>query len=290
MEDYSMFIPKVHFEQIPIKHLVSNQEYQRSISMAHVLRTASDFDLYQINPIKVSRRDGINYVFNGQHTVEIIAEVAGTREVPVWCMIYDDLDYVSEADVFAKQQKYVKALSPYEIFAANIEAGNDMQLIIRDLVASYGLSISDQKRAGHICAIATIEDIYRKYGFHVLDRTLRLCIATWEGDVNSLSSNILRGIAFLIVTYGDDLDDTIFKEKLGEYSPKNITRTAKDRRMGSMGFAETMLDFYNKKMKYKLRWKKLYEKTNDQPKPMLPNPTDENIVNNNSLEEEPDME
>lgn len=27
MEDYSMFVPNVHFEQIPIKNLVSNQEY-----------------------------------------------------------------------------------------------------------------------------------------------------------------------------------------------------------------------------------------------------------------------
>ena len=32
MEDYSMFVPNVHFEQIPIKNLVSNQEYQRNIS------------------------------------------------------------------------------------------------------------------------------------------------------------------------------------------------------------------------------------------------------------------
>ena len=37
MEDYSMFVPNVHFEQIPIKNLVSNQEYQRNISEQHVL-------------------------------------------------------------------------------------------------------------------------------------------------------------------------------------------------------------------------------------------------------------
>ena len=35
MEDYSMFVPNVHFEQIPIKNLVSNQEYQRNISAQH---------------------------------------------------------------------------------------------------------------------------------------------------------------------------------------------------------------------------------------------------------------
>lgn len=33
-------------------------------------------------------------------------------------MIYDDLEYTHEADIFANQQKYVKPLTPYDIFAA----------------------------------------------------------------------------------------------------------------------------------------------------------------------------
>ena len=79
MPDYSMFVPNVHFEQIPIKNLVSNQEYQRNISQQHVLNATEHFDLYQINPVKVSRRNGVNYVFNGQHTVEIVALASGSR-------------------------------------------------------------------------------------------------------------------------------------------------------------------------------------------------------------------
>ncbi len=135
MDDLQKYVPNVHFEQIPIKNLVSNQEYQRNLSVGHVQRTAESFDLYQINPVKISRRDGVNYVFNGQHTIEIIALISGSRDTPVWCMIYDDLDYAREADIFANQMKYVKPLLPYEIFMANIEAGNDKQLIIKSLVA-----------------------------------------------------------------------------------------------------------------------------------------------------------
>ena len=74
--DLMQFVPKVHFEQIPIRNLVSNQEYQRNLSQHHVQRAAANFDLYQINPVKVSRRNGINYVFNGQHTIEIVALVS----------------------------------------------------------------------------------------------------------------------------------------------------------------------------------------------------------------------
>lgn len=261
MEDYTAFIPKVHFEQIPIKNLVSNQEYQRNLSITHVQRTVDNFDLYQINPVKVSRRKGVNYVFNGQHTIEIVATVSGSRETPVWCMIYDDLDYTQEADIFANQQKYVKPLLPYEIFMANVEAGNDEQLIIKSLVESYGMFISSTKNPGGICAISCLEYIYQRFGFHVLDRTLRLCIGTWEGDYNSMTANMLRGIARLIVAFGDVLKDDVFKEKVGKFSSREISRIAKERNAGSQGYAEAILIAYNKKMKCPLKWSKLYTKS-----------------------------
>ena len=260
MPDYSMFVPNVHFELIPIKNLVSNQEYQRNLSLRHVQNAAEHFDLYQINPVKVSCRDGMNYVFNGQHTIEIVALVSGSRDTPVWCMIYDDLNYENEAYVFANQMKYVKPLKPYEVFMANIEAGSDKQLIIKDLVESYSLSIGQVKGYGVICAVSSLEGIYDKFGYHVLDRTLRLCAGTWEGDMNSLCANFLNGVARLVNTYGDKLKDELFKERVGATSVKQLTRNAKERRPGSMGFAEAMLVAYNRKCKYPRVWNKLYEK------------------------------
>lgn len=263
MQDYSLFVPNVYFEKIPIKNLVSNQEYQRSLSQTHIARAVANFDLYQINPVKVSRRDGINYVFNGQHTIEIVAHVSGSRETPVWCMIYDDLNYEHEANIFANQMKYVKTLQPLEVFKANLEAGSDDQLIIRDLIESYGLTVGSKKHHGTICCIATLESIYTKYGYQVLNRILRLIISTWEGDINSFSANIFNALTKLVVTFGDSLNDEIFKEKVGNVSVKQLVRTAKERRSGSMGVAEAMLIEYNGKRKNpagRLPINKLYAK------------------------------
>lgn len=264
MDKFSNYVPNVHFEKIPIRNLVSNQDYQRNLSQSHIARAAANFDLYQINPVKVSRRDGINYVFNGQHTIEIVALVSGSRDTPVWCMVYDDLCYEHEADIFANQQKFIKSLSPYEVFIANLEAGNDQQLIIRDLVESYGLKIGYSKSAGEICAVSTLESIFSKYGYHVLDHVLKLCIATWEGEDNSFSANILNAIAKLIVTYDEHLNDETFKEKLSAMSIKQLTRTAKERHPGMLGVAEVMVLEYNGRKKtssmYRLPIRKLYEK------------------------------
>ena len=68
------------------------------------------------------------------------AAVSGSREPPVWCMIYDDLSYEHEADIFANQMRFVKKLQPFEIFNANIEAEKHTQMMVHSLLRSYQLT------------------------------------------------------------------------------------------------------------------------------------------------------
>ena len=256
-ETRKLYVPNVHFELIPIKNLSSNQKYQRPISHGHVGKTAINFDLYQINPVKVSRRDGINYVFDGQHTIETVAAASGSRETPVWCMIYDDLDYEQEADIFANQKKFTRPLKSIEIFNANIEAENEIQMTIKRIVESYNLVISPRRISGHVNAVSALEYIFSKYGYHVLDRTLLLIVSTWEGNVDSLSCNMLKGVARLIAAYGENLKNDQFVDRLSRVSVREIIRTAKDRHAGTQGYAEAVLLQYNKCLKYPLRWDSL---------------------------------
>jgi hypothetical protein len=258
MDDFKMFVPNVEFELIPINNLVSNQDYQRKLSQRHIDKTVINFDLYQVNPVKVSRRNGHNYVINGQHTIEIVAAASNSREIPVWCMVYDELEYLHEADIFAKQQKYTKPLTSYEIFMANMEADSDSHIIINSIVEQCGLRLARAKGNGNICAVASLLDVYEKYGYDGLERTLRLIVRTWEGDPNSLTLNMIRGVALLVATFSDSLRDDLFAERVGSVSAREITRTAKERHAGSIGFAETMLLLYNKKTKSTLSMTRLY--------------------------------
>lgn len=252
-------IPDVRFELIPISNLVSNQDYQRALKEGHITSTTRDFNLYQIKPVKVSRRNGINYVVDGQHTIEIVAARSGSRETPVWCMIYDDLQYEQEAHVFAEQQKHIKALVPYEVFKAHVEAGDDKQVMINSLITTvYRMKIAKSYKPGCICAVSALEFIYDKYGYQILDRTLRLALGTWEGEKLSVSSGMLKGIAEIIVAYGDSLNEESFRDRVGLISPKAISRTARDRHPGTLGFAEALILAYNKQNKRRLSLQKLY--------------------------------
>ena len=105
-----------------------------------------------------------------------------------------------------------KALSSFETFKAHIEADDPKQKMIEAIVQSYGLAITSTKAKNGISAVSTLERIYDKYGQAVLDRTLRLAAATWEGENNSFSGNILMGIARIVVAYGDTVRDDVFKD------------------------------------------------------------------------------
>ncbi|MCC8015437.1 MAG: hypothetical protein LIO87_09590, partial [Eubacterium sp.] len=110
-----------------------------------------------------------------------------------------------------------------------------------------------------ICAVATLEKIYDKYGCQILNRVLRLIAGTWEGELKSFSSNMMNGVAQLVVAFGEELNDDIFKEKVGRVSVKEISRNAKERRSGAAGFAEALLLAYNKNCRTKrLVFNKLY--------------------------------
>ncbi len=253
------YVPKVSLELIPINELVCDQKYQRELSQKQVKKIVKNFTPYQINPVKVSRRDGKNYVINGQHTMEIIAQISGSHETPVWCMIYDEMDYTTEATVFAEQMKYVRALTPYEVFIAKLEAGNQDSLMIKAIVEQYHLVIGKESQDGMICAIKALEDIYDKLGIDILSRTIRVSVNTWGGNVKSLSGNMLKGLAILLATYDDGIKDDVFIDKLGAMSLKELIRTGNERKRGPFGFAEAMYLDYTYKCRTTLSMEPLYK-------------------------------
>ena len=144
---------------------------------------------------------------------------------------------------------------------AHVEAGDPKQTMISGMVEVYGLKISKTYVPGGICAVGALEFIYDKYGHETLDRTLRLALGTWEGERLSLTSGILKGIARVAAVYGDQLQEEMFKEHVGKFSAKTISRTAKDRRPGTLGYAEALVMAYNTKNKYRLPMQKLYGKS-----------------------------
>ena len=79
----------------------------------------------------------------------------------------------------------------------------------------------------------------------------------------SLCATILKGIARLLDCYGESLRADLFVERLSRVPVKEIIRSARERNNGSLGYAEALLTYYNKKTRYPLRWSKLYKNASD---------------------------
>ncbi len=69
---------------------------------------------------------------------------------------------------------------------------------------------------------------------------------------------MLKGIAQVLAAYGESLNDEIFKDHVSRISPKAISRTARDRHPGTIGYAEALILAYNKQTKRRLSLQKLY--------------------------------
>ena len=73
--------------------------------------------------------------------------------------------------------------------------------------------------------------------------------------------------------------DDIFIERCGRASIKEIARTAKERRDGSLGFSETLLLLYNKRTRNPLSFESLYTHKKARKKKNESNP----IIENNEI-------
>lgn len=105
-----------------------------------------------------------------------------------------------------------------------------------------------------------------------------------DKEFKAFSANMLNGVARLIKCFGDSIKDTIFMEKLGIISIRELSRTAKDRHAGSLGYSEAMLIFYNKKNTGGLQMEKLYAK-NKKPAPLDDdtNTANQEVVNHSQM-------
>lgn len=105
---------------VPISLMKLDMSYQRTIS-ANVKKLMAEWDNGKCNFLLVSYRDGYFYVLDGQHRMEV-AKSKGLTELP--CEILTNLTREEEALIFARQNRNVTKLNPFDTYKANLACGN----------------------------------------------------------------------------------------------------------------------------------------------------------------------
>lgn len=241
-------ICEFEYKLINTKMLTVDKSYQRETDMARVRNIVRDFNPCLVHAVKVSKRDGKYFIFDGQHTVEALKLKNKGYDTQIWCQVFSGLTWLDEVELFLAQNGNSRSVNMNDKFRARMAAGDaDVVRMVRG-AERLGITIDfkGSKAYNKIVALTTLARIYNHTSDEEYTRILTLIRDTWGGVPESYSAEILKGVFIFVKAYGDEFKDANFKKRLASVSPSVIIREAKaSAAPGDAKYARQILACYN---------------------------------------------
>jgi len=211
----------VTYEMLEVAELKVG-EYQRKIDIRKTRAIAAEFDPRRLGVIQVSRRNGNNYVFDGQHRVFVLKLL----KIPmVMCEVHHGMSYEDEARLFAEQDEGTTAVSVHTKFNALVEAGDEKSVELKNIVENSGFTIVGNSHTDYgISALNTLIKIYNNSGPKRLKTVLHLIGKTWDGSPRSTNSKLLNGVDCFYGHYKEMFNENTYIKQLRKTLPDEILR------------------------------------------------------------------
>lgn len=148
------------FAVVALDELHIDESYQRSLQN-HVKIIARDWNPTKCDPLKINfREDGNFYVWDGQHRLEA-ARFRGIKYL--LCDITVGLTQEQEAALFGCQGIGIKKPDPYDIFKANVCAGEEIDTAIKNMCDDFDLLVNrNNKKAGNLSCLTLAREIFKR--------------------------------------------------------------------------------------------------------------------------------
>ena len=235
------------------KDLISSQPYQRDINQKEVAYIVSNFDPHKLGVIKVSRRGGKDYVYDGQHRIAALKVLNGNENCFVKCEVHYGLTYEDEAKYFAEQYLGAKKVDLIYRWRALYEAKSEPVYSIVNSVRAIGIEVkfTKGKAPNRIIAFKQLNDMWIKLGSEKTLRVLTLLKRAWENDMNGFDGNILLGVREFFDTYGDEIHEDTFIKQMKKQIPSLLIVEGKKDKLSKNGlnYAKVIWDKYNSGLK-----------------------------------------
>ena len=174
--------------------------YQRTTNTTQVDKIAAAFDEAKLGLPIVSERGGKYNLLDGAHRIAALRKIGYTHAM---CIVLMGLTYQDEANYFRTQNQNSRPLTKYNLFKAGLEANDEMCVMIDRICRKHDFVVGmSAKSFNNIAAIYALTTICAVYGYDVLDTTLALIRATWEGVNNAIRREFLVGTAEFVHRFG----------------------------------------------------------------------------------------
>lgn len=237
---------------INTKDILVNEDAQRDVEARksqfnQIMRT---YNPALIQPIKVALLDGKYWCFDGQMTMKVQKAKNGGRDLPVKCDVYIGLTELDAAYLFVQQTGTVSAVKLADKLRVLRHYGEPEIVDFCDRTEMNGLTLAWKGEKGKyaVTAVSALLKIYRDFGndknrYEVFVRVVR---DAWNGEPDSLRSQILWGVALFIKNYWNMFDEARLVRRLSTQRPIDIIRDAAvDRSSGNRKYGVQVLTVYN---------------------------------------------
>ena len=229
---------------LPLNMLRIDTNYQRDLNLSKVRYIVNNFDPDLVGIPQVSYRDGMLFVFDGQHTIKALSLVNNDPAYPIVCKVYYGLSEEEEAELFHKFNTSRTPINAISIIKAQAAYGDEKIKSFLHCTKSAGFIIDPTKprncRYG-IRAVRTALNCFSSLGAENYKFMLALLRKTWRGERWSLNQNMLNAMELLLRVFWHELheiDD--FAKKMSKFTDNDINKEA--------------ANFYEKSKPYRYAW------------------------------------
>lgn len=226
--------------------------YQRDLETKRVEKTAREFNGDLFDEPKVSYRDGVYWVFDGQHRIAIWRAVHKGKDFPLTCKVFRGMTWLDEADAFIKQNGIKKDPTTNDKLRAafNSKDPDVVQMVSDANLCGFVVDFVVSKTPIRIVATSALYRAFKALGHEAFLDMMTAIRDAWYGDVDAVSRQVLTGMTTFYKTYWGCFKREDLVSSLRKTRPIDIIRNGKTVST-SNGYAKEILRLYNVKRKTK---------------------------------------
>lgn len=204
--------------------VIDRNVYQRKQYNDKITQIVTSWDERIANEPKVSLRDGVYHVFDGQHTILAREAMNDNNPVKILCKVYYGLSEKEEALLFAKQTGISSKPSAGERLRANLYGEDEEAKAFCRATEEAGLSVDVKgtRHKKHIACVSTALNAYRVLGKELYVEALSIIAEAWNGKPDSLRYEIVKAITEFVQFYNGKYDRPVLIAALKSKKPISV--------------------------------------------------------------------
>jgi hypothetical protein len=232
-------------KQISPKILRVDPEYQRMLDERRVERIVKEFNGDTFNEPKVSYREGVYWIFDGQHSVAVWRKIYGDK--PIMCKVFRGMTWLDECEAFVQQNGYAKDPTTNQKLKARYNAKDEEIVDMVRLAELCGFIVDFQsnKIPTRIVCTSALVKAYKKLGADAYLDMLTAIKEAWYGDIDALNQNIIKGLTCFYHTYRGNFKHDELVKALKRISPAEIMRNGKNYTGRANSYTREIVKAYN---------------------------------------------